>query len=415
MTSRLPPCVCLVATGHLASTPRLVKNASALCDAGYRVHVVAGRHFTPVDGGDAAVLKDATWSHTLVDYRSGLGVFARKLLRGMARRKLPSDSTASVSLRLATRAHHAEVFRFARIAARWPAQLYFGQGLAGLPAAAFAAKRRRTAYGFDAEDFHDGEEIAAGVERTARRLLQARLLPGCAVLTTASPLIAKHYQQDYAVAATTLLNVFPISDGPAIPSVPGPISGSRPARFYWFSQTIGPGRGLESVVAIVGRMRTPVALELRGFVSNEYATSLRNLAAKTGFAGKLSFLPPAAPAEMARLAATADLGLSTEESIPLNRDLCLTNKIFVYLLAGLPQLLSHTTAQAALAPDLGPAALLCELDRPNDVATTLDAFFSNSSRVAASRQAAWDIARRRYCWDVEKLTFLKLVAAAFPP
>ena len=39
------------------------------------------------------------------------------------------------------------------------------------------------------------------------------------------------------------------------------------------------------------------------------------------------------------------MGLSLEESRPRNRDLCLTNKVFVYLLAGIPQLLSHTAAQ----------------------------------------------------------------------
>jgi len=39
------PLICLLTPGHVASTPRLVKEADALVDAGYRVHVVAGRHF----------------------------------------------------------------------------------------------------------------------------------------------------------------------------------------------------------------------------------------------------------------------------------------------------------------------------------------------------------------------------------
>ena len=34
--------ICLITPGHVASTPRLVKNADALAAAGYEVHVVAG-------------------------------------------------------------------------------------------------------------------------------------------------------------------------------------------------------------------------------------------------------------------------------------------------------------------------------------------------------------------------------------
>src|SRR5690606_19088585 len=137
------------------------------------------------------------------------------------------------------------------------AQLYLGHCLAGLPAAVFAARARRVPCAFDAEDFHEGEEIAESHELRARQLIQTRLLPACAFVTAASPLIAEQYRQSYRVEPTTLLNVFPLAEAPATPVVPPPISDARPARLYWFSQTIGPGRGLEAVVAILGKMRTP--------------------------------------------------------------------------------------------------------------------------------------------------------------
>jgi hypothetical protein len=60
----------------------------------------------------------------------------------------------------------------------------------------------------------------------------------------------------------------------------------------------------------------------------------------------------APPEEMVRQAAPYDIGLSLETDISDNRSLCLTNKIFTYLLAGVPVLLSDTPAQRALAPRL---------------------------------------------------------------
>jgi hypothetical protein len=118
---------------------------------------------------------------------------------------------------------------------------------------------------------------------------------------------------------------------------------------------------------------------------------------------------------MVRLAATADLGLSTEDSHPLNRDLCLTNKIFAYLLAGIPQLLSRTSAQCALAPELGNAATLVDLNRPAEAAALLDASFAMPNAVSCARNKAWKLGQLRFNWEVEKDIFLNAVNSILCP
>ncbi len=408
MTTPPDRSVCLLTPGHLASTPRLVKEADALADANYRVHVIAGRHFAPVDALDADILSAAKWTHTLIDYRGGPGVVARKLLRRIARRLVNTAPLATATV--AARAHQAEISRFTAAAARTGADFYFGHCLAALPAVARAAKSREANYGFDAEDFHDAETAeAAGdrTERTIRRTLHARYLPGCAYFTAASPLIARRYADSYGTELPeTVLNVFPLSYAPSVPSDPGPISEQRPARFYWFSQTIGSGRGLEALVTILARTVIPVELHLRGHVDPAYKARLQSHATAAGLRRPVVFVPSGAPAEMVRLAAAFDLGLSVEETQPLNRDLCLTNKIFVYLLAGVPQFLSRTRAQTALAAELGDAALLGDLDRPEESAHILDAFFASPGRAESARRTAWRLARERFCWDLEKEKFL---------
>jgi hypothetical protein len=413
--SPVPPRVCLIAPGHLASTPRLVKEADALTEAGYRVHVVFARTFPAADPLDEALLKDSPWSHRRVEATRGAGVVARKLLRRLARVLVGRVHLATIGI--AARASGAEALHLGAVAARVPAALYVGHCLPALPAAALAARRRRSAFGFDLEDFHDAETEAAlsdPAERTTLGLLQGRLLSACAHLTASSPLISKKYGETYGVAPRTVLNVFPRAYGPATPADNGPVSPGRPARIYWFSQTIGPGRGLEGVVAVLGRMRTPVELRLRGFPAPGYPERLQALAGEAKLARPVRILAPAPPLEMARLAATADLGLSTEVRMPPNRDLCLTNKIFVYLLAGIPQLLSNTAAQAELAPELGEAALLADLDQPETVAARLDAFFGQPERVAAARRRASELAARRFCWEVEKSVFLDSIARVVP-
>jgi hypothetical protein len=405
------PLICLITPGHLSSTPRILKEADALAAAGYRVHVVSGRHYAPVDPLDADILATVRWTGTRVDYRRGAGSFLRKVQRKGARFLL--TRSGSTSPRVAAIAHHAESLHLASVAARVRADFYLGHCLAALPAAALAARHCGVPCGFDIEDFHDAETANASAdpaEAQAIRLLQQSYLPACRHLTAAAPLIASAVNDRYGVTPEVLLNVFPLAQAPAAPFVPEPISESRPARLYWFSQTIGPGRGLEQVIEIAGRMQTPVEVQLRGFVAPDYAATLQAAARHAGMKRPVQLLPPGPAAEMARLAATADLGLSTETPPPLNRDLCLTNKVFVYLLAGLPQLLSRTTAQAALAPALGAAGVLAELQNPTAVARQLDEFFADPSRIAAARNAAWTLARSRYCWDVEQLKFLASIA-----
>ena len=141
-------------------------------------------------------------------------------------------------------------------------------------------------------------------------------------------------------------------------------------------------------------------------------TALLTLAASLGLADRVKLLPMAAPGEMVRLAAEYDVGLSLETDVSENRRICLTNKIFTYLLAGVPVVMSDTPAQKLLATDLGPAARLCVLADPGDLAGTLDALASPGGLAEASA-TAWRLGRERYNWDSEQDVLLQSVAAAF--
>jgi glycosyltransferase involved in cell wall biosynthesis len=148
---------------------------------------------------------------------------------------------------------------------------------------------------------------------------------------------------------------------------------------------------------------------MRGHLAPTYRQDLENLARRLGVVDKITFLPFAAPGEMVRLAVDYDVGLAIEPGITPNNQLALSNKIFVYLLAGLPVLLSQTPAQKSFASELGPAARLVDLNDPVDTAKRLDEFAVNSEARAEARTAAWRLGRERFNWDLEKFRFLELI------
>jgi hypothetical protein len=390
----------------------LVKAANALTVSGYRVHVVASRHFAPADPLDDAILSQAAWTCERVRFDAGMTGLLRRSLRLASRYWLARHPDIQC---LAARALHAGIAALADAAARSGAGFYYGHGgVAGLAAAAAAAKRRGTTYGFDAEDWHEGESAFVqndSAERAAVKSLLRSLLPGARLVTCAAPLIGDAYAQHYGISPVCVLNVFPLADAPSAPVPTAPPTNERPAILYWFSQTVGAGRGLDGIVDALGRMTTPAELHLRGFVDPRFRESLEYRATAVG-ARPPVFLAPAPPAEMVRLAAGAHLGLSLEQSSPPNRDLCLTNKIFTYLLAGVPVALTPTTAQRALARELGAAALLLAQDDPSSAAATLDRWFAaDQPGVAAT---AWRLGQERFNWDREQSILLDVMTRSCP-
>lgn len=399
--------VCLVSPGHVGSNPRLVKEANSLHAAGYQVRVVAGDYMAEVRPLDAAILSEVDWAWVQVGLGSRLDYLSRRIRQELSRKlaqMLPH-------LTWAVWAHSPISDRLAKAAMAEPADLYIAHCLAALPAAAIAAKYHHARLGFDAEDFHIGELEQTPenqAEIRVRDRIERTLLPHCDHLTAASPGIANAYAKRYGVGMEPILNVFPLSEAPDLP----PKQSRTVPSLYWFSQTIGAGRGIEAIVQAMGQMQTPVELYLRGIPANGYVDYLMQLATSMNLHDRIHFLPSAPPPEMVKLAAQHDIGLSLELATPLNRDICLTNKVFTYLLAGLPVLMSITQAQSELSRRLGSASVLIDVRDPTAIAKTVDRWLSNRDHLIQARQQAWQLGQSLYNWEIEQHRFLSVVHRA---
>lgn len=402
--------VCLVSPGHVSCNPRLLKEANALHDAGFHVRVVAGNYSPEARLLDESILPQAPWSWTQVTLGAKPTYFMRRLWQELARRVAATGWIPHLSV--AIWAHSPMSAKLAKVAAAESADLYIAHCLAALPAAAFAAQKHHAKLGFDAEDFHIGELTdtpANQAEIRVRDRIERTLLPRCQHLTAASPGIATAYAKRYGVNMEPILNVFPLAEAPATTErQQGDRVGSEPS-LYWFSQTIGPGRGLESILQAMGQMQTPVRLHLRGIPFPGYSEQLMQLAQEVGVGDRLHFLPPAPPDQMARLAACHDIGLSVEPGRDTNNNICLSNKTFTYLLAGLPILMSLTPAQQEFAKQLGEVALLVNINDSAAVAVALDSLLSNPAKLEFVRNQARKLGKGIYNWDLEQQHFVKLV------
>jgi glycosyltransferase involved in cell wall biosynthesis len=347
------------------------------------------------------VRRSRRWRWTELRFEAGSRARLASGLRqraalGVAALVGPGRAPLAVAARAFGRFHD----ELARAAAAEPADLYYGGTSGALAATAQAARRRRAPYALDLEDFHDGEY---GLSPDGARLaalcarIERPLIARAAFLTAASSAIAAAYQAAYQRRPLAVHNTFPLGPPPATPPAP-----ARALRLYWFSQTIGPRRGLEDAVRAVGVAGIRAELHLRGRALPGYLESLRALAASAAPQLSLEAHPPLPPDELVASCRGFDVGLSLEQTEERHRALCLTNKALTYPLAGLALALTDTPGQRELARDLGDGALVAP---PGDVATLgagLRRWSEDPSLLARARAAARGAAERRWHWEHER-------------
>jgi glycosyltransferase involved in cell wall biosynthesis len=409
----MPRKVCIVSSGNLASNPRLLKEADALHEAGYAVTAVVCNYTAALRDFDDDIVAKVPWTVVRLPRPS----WERYLhaASGFGARVL-SSAGLGVPVSLAANAYGGPAQVLHHAMRDLPADLYIAHYVPALPAAAFAARRHGGMLGFDAEDFHAGEGTGgarADFRMAMVRSIERACLSHCVHMTAASPLIGEAYKSLYGVSSTTVLNVFPLEMLTADAKPCSRRANKRTLRAYWFSQTVGLDRGLQAFLRAMAGAKGRVSLDIRGSNRWGHGDALMVLARELGIAEQVRLLPTAAPDEMVNLAASYDLGLSLETEATESRRLCLTNKIFTYLLAGVPVMMSDTPAQSALAPELGDAAALVSLADPPAMARVLDRLAGSPDVLDQAKAAAAQLGRRRYNWQVEKRALLSSVERAF--
>ena len=391
--------VTIVTAGHLATCPRMLKAADALDEAGYAVRVVSANFMPWAAGADRLVRARRRWRSTVVDYQRDTAA-ARWLMTG-ARFRAAQAATSAFGAR---RPRALVINAFSRIHRELvnailseDADLVYGGTAGAIAAVAEAGRRMGRPFAVDFEDFHCGEHGDAASGRMVNELadiVMRDVAHDAVFITAGSAAIADACAERLGARPTPVHNAF---DLPAeAPRWNGQHGG--PLRMYWFSQTIGPGRGLEDVVGAAGLLGRRCELHVRGVAAAGYLETLQTLVAHRAPMLTLTHHAPIEPDALLETCRGFDVGLSPEQGDVPNRELVLTNKSLTYPLAGLPVVLTDTPGQRALSRDLGAGAVCY---RPGDIAglaSGLARWFDDPATFRAAREASWDAACRRWHW-----------------
>ncbi len=403
--------ICIVTISHISSNPRVVKEADTFTGAGYDVTVVTINNHPFLWREDERLMKSRKWKLVTFNYRRNSGIRESFMWLWTGFRKKVFEkilSRITFHYGFAELAHGRETTELSRLSCLHPADLYIAHHPEALRPAYCAAKKYGARFAFDAEDFHTGE-LPQGVNphQTNRiEYLESKYLPYCDYVTAASEGIADALAQKYSIKEPeVILNVFPLE---SLPNQQNDTLKNDYTSLYWYSQVIGPGRGLEEAVLAVGRLKKPCQLHLRGILMDGFDNRLKKLADESGILNLLHFHPHTPPEQLIQSAAEHDIGLALETGDRLNRLLCVTNKQFVYMLAGLAIVATDTPGQKSIMDQAPGTGIMCKMADAESLANALEHLVSDPVKLANTKNASRKAAEKRFNWDIEKKKLIRI-------
>jgi len=398
--------ILLITTGQPSTNPRAVKEATTLDAAGYEVMFIYNFWTEWGLPFDEKIIKEnpnICWIMAGADPVNNWVAYNLSRIKHKYFRWLNKLFPKNITL-----AQQATIRGFSDLAktvSKIKASLYVAHNLGALPVAAIASKRNNSKYAFDAEDYHRGQVAKGTAEYTGTVLLEDKYLPGAFYITAASPLIAEQYINHYHKPVTVINNVFSTKYLAKEIKVP-----TKPIKLFWFSQTIGKGRGLEDIIlALIEMLSGEFSITLIGRHDDSIKKYFMDLGKNGDQQVVIDFLQPVSAEEIFEIAAQHDIGLALEQPGEMNRDLCLTNKIFTYLLAGNAIIFSETKAQRKFYEENSEIGTIYNQGDISGLIKILQNYHGNPKILFRQKEHSYVTANELYNWDIEMNTFKNLI------
>ncbi len=401
---------------QLSTNPRVVKEADTLATAGYDVEVVGVALDPQLVARDKQLFDGKQWRYTtLLDASSHELRDRYRWAQARTRMRVLYEVHRRFGVSSPRRLGYA-ASEMRRYALRHPADLTIVHNPQGLWVGVELLRHGRK-IAVDFEDWYSEDLLPqdrSGYTAELLRRLEAIVLRGAAYSSTTSRRLSEALASSYqCVPPVVLYNSFSWAerasiDGeardrvdPGLPSV------------CWFSQVVGPGRGLEALMDALPSVNVPFEIHLRGNARPAYRDALLTRAPQV-WRDRIHFHDQVPHAELLSRLAEHDLALAGELPDCRSRALTITNKVLQYLLAGVPVLASDTEGQREVAERANGAVALFAAGDSESLAAAIDRMLSNPELLREAREKAALAAERHFCWERAAPMLLDQVRRALP-
>ena len=399
--------VTFITTGQPTTNPRLVKEAETLFDIGYKITVICCYYHQWAESFDLEIINNKGISYIYCGGNPNSGkfiYFKTRIRQKLCQLLFPYIKAFQIPENAISRTHHEAL----TIAKKIKTDLYIAHNLGALPAAVTAARYAKAKVGYDAEDFYSGQFLdSSEMMFSLNRYVEENYFLRTNYFTSASPMISELYSSSYPFLKPIVLNnAFPKNKV----EFKAKISGDRIMKLFWFSQTIGIDRGIEEVILAIAQTRRNIQFNLLGECSFDFQDYLVNLTKQHGLSNQqLCISAPIAPDEIFSFASQFDIGMATETGVTVNRNICLTNKIFTYIQSGLAVIASDTLAQIRFLNEYPLCGQVYKRNKVDSLADCLLKFYDNPLLLQQTKSYNYSIGQNNLNWETESIKFVNLI------
>jgi glycosyltransferase involved in cell wall biosynthesis len=394
-----PPVAWLISYTPAADEPRLVRQASSLLKAGWRVVVCGyeGRSPEPDDWTFISLAKAQTQNPVM------------PLKRRLSHRLVRSGVLVSPSARIYYHgvpdwhAHFRQIVQAAKDQPLLRPDLIVAHDYLTCPAADALARKYGASVIVDSHEYMLGTQLESADwvahQRPIIKALQDDFFSRAGQVIAVSQGIVDRLGAEQRTKRPIRL----IRNLPHYQELP--FRGTAREWVMLYHGIIDPVRNLESAIEAAAIWKAPLTLVLRGPGPPDYIRSLRALVEERGITHRVKIEDPIPYTEMITRANEADIGYFVYADGSPQRKYVLPNKFFEYVMAGLALFVSdlpemkHLVDRYGLGiaiPEVTPTAIAQAVDRLT--ITQIDNF-KRASLVAA----------HELCWEREQTQFLEIV------
>jgi glycosyltransferase involved in cell wall biosynthesis len=402
--------ICIISDLHLSANPRVWKEANSLAAAGYSVVVQ-----TIWTSAEKRQLDKDFIRQPGLEYKAGVNLIPGEIaswrrflyrLRGKLAREMQRFFSVSSAWTLG----YAPA-RMIRLAVKEQADLYIAHTEFGIVIGnRLRAKGLNVA--FDIEDWYSRDYLVASrpvslLANAERLALTNGVYCSCPSVAMADGLFQAYKGSRKAAVIYNGFSLAEIAEASEEATPPPTETAASAPSLVWFSQTIGPGRGLETIVETLKQVRTPMELHLIGDCVPGYGAELEK--DFPGQAGHRLILHPAVKhAALHPILAGHSIGLAIENDTPDNKDTTVSNKILQYLQAGIKVLATATAGQKEVAEYFPGAVSIVPVGKAEEWARALESLLAAKIDDATLRTTY----SLHFSWEAQERHLLTLVANA---
>lgn len=242
----------------------------------------------------------------------------------------------------------------------------------------------------------------------ARRMIR-HMVSYSAGYITASPLYPQEFARLYGAKDVTFIrNVPPYRAVTKSNRLHRCLGLNQHVRIALYQGYLQPDRGLHLLVQAAPFLEKDIVVVMLGQGFKETFALLQSLIVSEGVADRVKILPPVPYEELLDWTASADIGLSVlqpDHSLSIRK--CLPNKLFEYLMAGLPVLSSELDAIVEVINTYGVGKIAASL-APQDLAAAINEMLADHEGLARMSANALAAARQEFYWEKESQKLLLL-------